>query len=68
MSSAHCELQRMAVAVLHCIHTARRILRAQHVCRRGRGELSPMPRGAGEGGEAAASSEASETNGEEEET
>ena len=48
---AYRELQRMAPALFHLLPLVGRIFRAQHVCGGGRGELPPLPRGTGEGGE-----------------
>ena len=55
----------MAPNLLHLIPIVGRLLRAQHVRRRRRRELSPMSRGAGEGGTGAASREACQGVGEE---
>ena len=39
--------QRVAHPLLHLLPPHRRLLRPQHVCRRGRRELPQVPRGAG---------------------
>lgn len=55
----------MAAAVLHLIPAPRRLLRPQHVRRRRRRKLPPLPRGAGEGGTRSATRQTSQENGKE---
>ncbi|GFX27928.1 histone-lysine N-methyltransferase SETMAR [Trichonephila clavipes] len=64
--AAHRELQRVEVALLHIFPASGCVLRAQHVRGGSRGELSPVPGRAGEGGEGPPSREKSQETGEEE--
>jgi len=55
--TATAELQRVATDLLYLVPAAGWILRSQHVCRCGGGELPQMPGVAGEGGEGEARGE-----------
>lgn len=65
-AAANSELLGVAPAVLHRVHLAGGVLRAEHVRGRGGGELPPLPRGAGERGARAQGRQASAADGEEE--
>lgn len=64
--SAENELQPVDAAVLHLLPADRGILRAEHVCGRGGGELPQVPAPPGGRGGQAQGGEETETHGEKE--